>query len=473
MNPLNILRYQLQSLQFEEYEIIRYLKLLFRKGFFPSKGSLENGLVWTSKMILVFIIALLFEILILILLFKITIYISILWLILFFFSWPFLISLSLLIIWPIDTIYKNLIINKARKILKKEPNIKIVAIAGSYGKTTMKNIVVTVIGPKLKVIATPESVNTPVGISRWLITLLQKEQKPDVLIVEMGEHYRNDIKFLCSITPPDISILTGINEAHFDRLKDIKETIATMFEVVDYAKKDAQIILNADDKHIKSNYKKYINDKKTFFYSAKNNPLCPIKIIGREFDPEKFNWSFIIEGLGQIIIPFLGEYAIGDVIAAKITAESLGFNNEEIKKGIDQLKPVPRRLELINGQNDILVIDDSYNGNPDGVAEAIKTLSQFSQRRKIFITPGLVEMGDKAKEIHQKIGNNLAKVANKVILIKTQVSPYIAEGLKENGFQDKDIIWFNSSKEAHQSLTKILRSGDVILFQNDWSDQYI
>jgi UDP-N-acetylmuramoyl-tripeptide--D-alanyl-D-alanine ligase len=155
-----------------------------------------------------------------------------------------------------------------------------------------------------------------------------------------------------------------------------------------------------------------------------------------------------------------------------------------------------------------LVIDDSYNGNSDGVAEAIKVLSRFKNRRKIYITPGLVEIGKSSADIHRGIGKLLAGVADVVILIKNSVTPWIVEGLSSSGVilrpqcnseaeesqtngkeilrrsdaltaQDDavskkpQIIWFNSALEAHAGLKDILKPGDVILFQNDWGDQYL
>jgi len=120
-----------------------------------------------------------------------------------------------------------------------------------------------------------------------------------------------------------------------------------------------------------------------------------------------------------------------------------------------------------------LAIDDSYNANPDGIREAVKVLSRYQNRRKIYLTPGLVEVGTRACEIHLDLGRNLAKVADLVILIKNSATPRIAQGLKEAGFSEDKIIWFESALQAHGSLEKILKAGDVILFQNDWPDNYL
>jgi UDP-N-acetylmuramoyl-tripeptide--D-alanyl-D-alanine ligase len=149
------------------------------------------------------------------------------------------------------------------------------------------------------------------------------------------------------------------------------------------------------------------------------------------------------------------------------------MENTEIKRGIAEIKPVNHRLEPIQGAGGVLVIDDSYNGNPQGAKSAIKVLSKFKDRRKIYLTPGLVESGTRNKEVHLEIGRELAPVADKVILVRNSATPYIAEGLKGENFRDDDIIWHGTAKSAHDSLSQILKPGDVILFQNDWGDQHL
>ncbi len=169
----------------------------------------------------------------------------------------------------------------------------------------------------------------------------------------------------------------------------------------------------------------------------------------------------------------MGEYAVADTEAAIKVAKILGMEEKEIVKGLVNVKPVEHRLEPINSSSGVLVIDDSYNGNPAGVSEAIKVLSRFGSRRKIYITPGLVEIGKEVKAVHIEIGRELATVVDLVILIKNSVTPYIEMGLMSAKFPKEKILWFNSAQTAHAELKNILKPNDVVLFQNDWGDQYI
>ena len=169
----------------------------------------------------------------------------------------------------------------------------------------------------------------------------------------------------------------------------------------------------------------------------------------------------------------LGDYFKSTLSGCVKIAEGLGLGTEQIKSGVSKIKPVEHRLQLIPNPNNILVIDDSYSGNPDGVKEAIKVLSEFTDRRKIYLTPGLVEMGEKKEEVHRSIGKQLATVADKVMLIKNSVTPFIASGLEQAGYKKEQISWFDSALAAHRSLKNFLQPNDVIIFQNDWSDNYL
>ncbi len=472
MKIFQTFKYQLYLLQLEGYELGRFWALLFKKGYFFSNQSLRKEIVWTAKSkailvgaaIIIFVIAFFGYLNLGYMFAGILVLIS-------FNILPVYYSLVLVAMSPIDAMFKSIIITRAKKILADNPQIKIIGIAGSYGKTTMKSVLQTVLAAKLKVGATPESVNTPVGISRWLTREIKNN--PEVLVIEMGEHYVGDIKYLCSIFPPDIAVVTGINEAHFERLGTIEAATKTIFEIVENSKEDTKIVLNADDKNIIKNYKNFVREGSASFYGSNNSDLMEYKINKREFDVQNLKWKFEIESVGSFEINCLGEYIIGDMVAATSVAESLGLSADEIRRGSIGIKPVEHRLQPIRSGGNVLVIDDSYNGNPDGVSEAIGLLSRFEGRRKIFLTPGLVETGESNEKVHLEIGQNLSKVADLVILIKNSASTYIEKGLLLEKFEANNIVWFDSAIEAHAALSGILKPNDVIIFQNDWGDQYL
>lgn len=483
--------------------------MLFKKGFFP-KGEMRKELVWTRKAVAVFLVA--FG-----LYFASIFFISwesvsrfpelgirnyelwatiLIFLLIFYFVFFIFYSVAIVVLWPVDVLAKAVIIFRAKSKIAElnggkgndgnKGQLTIIGIAGSYGKTTMKEVLTQVLGIRYKVLGTPESVNTPVGIARWILNKVS--ESTEIIVVEMGEHYRGDVAEICEITRPDIVVVTGINESHLERMRTMGTITQTVFEVVSSAKPGASIFLNGDDKNVVEHYKEFVwPDMRVAQYLVSG-------IKYKDFNTEKLMWEVEFENIGRVEINLLGEYALGNVDAAIKIGLSLGMSGQEIKKGIESIKPVEHRLQPLRSAGDILVIDDSYNGNPDGVAEAVKVLGRFSarggsasggaNRRKVFITPGLVETGSQSADVHRKIGRQLAGVADVVILIRNSVTGYIESGIKNyelgidaglqaTGYKLPAIHWFNTAQEAHLSLGKILKPGDVVLFQNDWGDQYL
>jgi UDP-N-acetylmuramoyl-tripeptide--D-alanyl-D-alanine ligase len=481
MNLFKIPKYQLYLFQLENYEIFRYLRLLFKKGFFQTKQPLRKNLVWTLKAKTFVAFAFLLQIAISLLVFYFlnksdstfnpqSLATSVfVFLLLFGVYFVFYILISLLLL-PVDLVLKSFIVWRAKsKILNFKSQIKIVGIAGSFGKTTMKVALAEVLSAKYKVLSTPESVNTPVGVARWVLKDLSEETQ--ILVLEMGEHYQGDVEELCKLAAPDISIITGVNEAHLERMGNMETVISTIFEIVSGTKPGGTVILNGDDQNVIGNYKKYIwPDHKVLQYQKSN-------IKNQNFTENIFGWEAESMELGSFKIRLLGEYALGVADAVIKVGLELGLSTEEIKKGLENIKPVAHRLQPTLSGGNVLVIDDAYNGNSEGVKEAIKTLSRFENRRKIYITPGLVETGAFTKEVHLEIGRQLAEVVDVVILIKNSVTPFIQVGINEaNKLKSQSankLIWFDTAQEAHAGLKDILKPGDVILFQNDWGDQYL
>ncbi len=467
MNLFAIFKYQLYLFQLEEYKITSYFKLLLRKGYLRPKQPLRKKLVWTQKAIGIFALSqTIATIIFLLLLFKASSLFAFLWLfICFLMVAPFIFVLTSLLLLPLETLIKKFIIAKAKKMIAKEKTrgLKIIAIAGSYGKTTLKNTLLTILSVKLKTEATPESVNTPLGIAQWILKTIK--EKKDVLIIEMGEHYKGDIQYLCSLFPPDIAVLTGVNEAHLERLGSIEKSISALFEVVENSPKESLTFLNSDDDNIKNNYQKYSQGKNIILFDS-------AEISDKNFSPDGLFWQANFPEIGEVNIHCLGEYSLTNALLTIKIGKALGLSAQEIKKGIYSIKPVEHRLQPILTPNNILIIDDAYNGNPNGVREAINVLSRFSNRRKIFITPGLVEMGMEKEKIHRQIGEHLAKVADKVILINNSASIFIEQGLKTAGYDAANIIWFATAQKAFDGLKDILQPNDVCLMQNDWGDQY-
>lgn len=479
MNPLKTVKYQTYLLQLENYALARFVKATLR-SFPRSQAAKPKTIVWTAKLVLVFALGQLLKFGLAALLASLvpgwTARIAVFFVTAYIFALGFFVFLGLAtaVVWPLDYVLKFLIISAAKRRLRKFSKLIIIGITGSYGKTTMKEVLATILQEDRTILKTPENINTPLGIARLILRELSA--RTEIFIVEMGAYRRGDIRGLCEIARPDVAILTGINQAHLERFGGMDKTVAAKFEIVRFAAPSAPVILNSDDELVMKNYQSFVGKKEVMFYSTGKRQCGDFTIGSEKFAENGTGWSFDLvfknQNLGRFQVPFLGEYILGTIMGAAAVASLLGLPVEQIAAGIRKILPVTHRLQVLPNPNNIVVIDDSYNGNPNGAAEAIKVLGKFTDRRKIYITPGLVETGSNVKVVHETIGHNLAGVADIVILIKNSVTPYVSAGLLAAGFPQAKIEWFEDVSAAHAALPSLLRAGDVVLFQNDWPENY-
>jgi UDP-N-acetylmuramoyl-tripeptide--D-alanyl-D-alanine ligase len=174
----------------------------------------------------------------------------------------------------------------------------------------------------------------------------------------------------------------------------------------------------------------------------------------------------------ELTSSLLGLHQVGPLAAAADIARRLGLTPQEIRAGIAKTRPFDHRLEPTTDAAGVITLDDSYNGNPDGVQAVIQFLASLTRHRRFYVTPGLVEMGARTEAVHKEIGRALAQAKiEKVILIRNSVTPYIEQGLKKAGYGG-EVLWFEEALQAFAALPHLTVAGDVVLLQNDWPDQY-
>ncbi len=352
------------------------------------------------------------------------------------------------------------ILRKTRRQLAAHPAVKI-AVAGSYGKTTMREILATVLAAGKKVAAPPHSYNTPLGIAKFTSGLKGDEE---VLVFELGEYYPGDVKKLAQLVRPGIGVITGINEAHLSKFKTLESTVATIFELADYL--GSKPTYKNDESPLVA---KSVSASDSLRYSRKGVNSW----IVTEAKTNLEGVRFMARRKRQLVrarSELLGLHQIGPLVAAIDIADRLGLSSEQIEAGLSQTKPFEHRLQP-KVENGVVTIDDSYNGNPDGVKAAIDFLALQKDYRRIYVTPGLVEMGARTAEVHCEIGRELANAVEVVVLIKNSVTPYIEEGLKAAKFNG-ELVWFDDALKAFSALPNLTAKGDLVLIQNDWPDNY-
>lgn len=443
-------------LQSENYLAKRFLRYVYSHLDWWRLQKRQK-IVWTKKAILIYALTMIFFGGILVMGIWLTRWWAVIMMLFLVIILPWLVLLSLTIVWPIDYWLKQRIFEKASRIIRQKKLIKI-GITGSYGKTSTKEILVGMLSQKYKVLKTPENINTDIGVAQFVIDKLRDEE---VLIVEMGAYQGGEIRSLSRIVAPDYSILTGINETHLERFGSLENTIKAKFELPEATKKIS--FLNFDDSRVVDNYQRFrINQP----VGVKSKELISAVKIKPDFQGLEFE-LFETEMSCQL----LAEHNLSLIALAAALARGLGLTAEEIKRAVAKIEPVPHRLQPIHNQQiDVWVIDDSYNANFDGVMSGIEVL-KMAKGRKIVLTPGpLVELGQRAEEIHKKIGKLYAENLDLVLLIKSRETAFVEAALKERNFKNYKV--YPTTGAAHADLKNILQAGDTILFQNDWTDVY-
>lgn len=361
----------------------------------------------------------------------------------------------------IQTPLERLLILRARKKLERHTAVKI-AVAGSFGKTSMREILKTVLSEGKKVAAPPHSYNTPLGVGKFINTLRGDE---DALIFELGEYYPGDVRKLCNIIHPDIGVVTGVNEAHLQKFKSLERTVLTIFELAEYLG-ERPVYVNGENVLAKERA-----SSRHILYSRAG--VGEWRIGHPRTDLGGTSFTMARGGVKlECTSKLLGLHQVGALAAAADISLRLGLTPDQVRRGVEKTRPFDHRLEPKTDSSGVTTLDDSYNGNPDGVNAVIDFLASLTGHRRFYVTPGLVEMGKRTEAVHKEIGRKLADAGiEHVILVRNSVTPYIEAGLKEAGYRG-GIRWFDDALELFSALPSLTVKGDVVLLQNDWPDQY-
>ena len=382
----------LHILQLEEYDPVRFLKWWIAN---PLVFKLQNKkpLVWTAKAKFIYALS--------------------------FGFWP-LMFLALLILKPYEMWNRDRVRDRVRKkiIDLKKSGLKIIAISGSYGKTSVKEYLYQILKTKYRVLRTPGNYNTLFGIAK--VVEWELDEKYDYFICEMGSYKIGETNEICQVVSPDFAILTGINEQHLDRFGSLENEIKAELESVEYVlSRGGQAVLNFGNSLISQN--------------APNSPNTLTYGLKEYSHPREQN----LEG-------------------AFTLARLLG-----VPKLPKELKNPSHRLSLLR-RGDMTIIDDAYSSNTDGFAAAVKYLKSFPDW-KVIVTPGIPELGSATYEIHKKLGEQLIGLDQIILVGKNERTRGLADGF------GKTVIYIDKVTEA---ISKVSDSKAVILFENDLPDNY-
>lgn len=455
---MNIIRGLVYILQRESYDVRRFLTFIYSDWRWWSLEKRQT-IDWTQKARAIYYLLLAVVISLIALAISWFEIWALVFIVLLIVILPLITVLVLWLFLPLDYFLKNRVISRAKKILAAN-HIKVIGITGSYGKTSLKEILAVVLESSFKIVKTPNNVNTDLGIAYFIIANQDALAAADFFIVEMGAYQIGDIAKICELVNPDYSFLTGINESHLERFGGLQNTIKAKFEL---AERTAQkVILNFVDNNVKENYSRF---KLPAVAGIDYSSVSELNIL-----PNFTGLSFVYAGT-TFSTSLLARHNVILIAMALSLAQELGMDLNKAVAPIAVMPIIKNRLEPIwNAASQLMVIDDSYNGNFDGFKSGLEVLDRASGRR-LVITPGLVELGAKKEERHREIARLYAsKKIDLVLLIKNSATAYIADEFQKIGFLN--FKEYPDAISAHQDLANVLHAGDTIIFQNDWPDNY-
>jgi len=336
-----------------------------------------------------------------------------------------------------------------------------IAIAGSYGKTTMKELLQTVLSEGKKVAATPANKNVTSSHAAFAKRLKGDE---DIIIVEYGEGKPGDVARMNAYVEPTHAVITGIAPAHLDRYKTLDAAAQDIFSAVEGVS-PAHVFVNADS----TDAEPYIGpDQQTYTREG----ALGWRVTSTKYSVEGMSFT-LTKGRKRLKLQtkLIGEHLLGPLSLAAALALELGLTEAQVTRGIAKTKPHEHRMQpyALNGT---WVIDDTYNGNLEGIRAGTALLAQLPAKRKLYATPGLVDQGKLTKEVHIQVGQLIARAKpDIVVLFQNSVTKHIKDGLEFAGYKGEVRIE-KRPLEFYENLTHFLASGDLLLMQNDWTDNY-
>ncbi len=383
---------------------------------------------------------------------------------------PLILMAANLINSPLEKAINRRYYQDAKRILAGMPGLTIIGITGSYGKTSTKHYLFRLLSEKYNVLMTPGSYNTTLGVIRTI----REELKPfhEVFIVEMGAKQPGDIAEICQLVNPGIGILTAVGEQHLESFKTIQRVQQTKFELIDALPSDGLAVLNDDFEYIANRPVKNLtnvvryssHNTGTDFYISnvkyETGNTC-FSIVNPEKQSEEFTTKLV------------GSYNLSNVLACYIVGLRMGLTPNSLRYAIGQIEQVEHRLSIKHHPNGITVIDDAFNSNPQGAQMALEVIKSIQTGKRIVVTPGMIELGEKQYDYNYQFGVQMATSCDYVIVVGQYNREAIVKGLQSGGsFPKEQIFPADTFKSAVDQLNSIIKPGDAVLYENDLPDTF-
>lgn len=338
-------------------------------------------------------------------------------------------------------------------------NIPVIAITGSVGKTSTKDMIASVLETKYNVLKTEGNNNNNIGMPLTILKL----KNHDCMVLEMGMNHFNEISYLTKIAKPTIAVITNIGTAHIGILGSRENILKAKLEILQGLDKDGIIFINNDNDLLHKEYNNLKNKYKVKTFGIENDSDYNAYNIKEDITGSIFTIrDNDIEENIQVNVatrPFIYNSLIGYALG-----KQLNIDTNLIKEGISNLKLTSHRLEKKVNKSGVTVIDDTYNASYDSVASALNLLSK-SNSRKIAILGDMLELGEYSEDIHRKVGKEVVKNNIDILITVGELSIYIKDEAIKKGFNKNNIYSFEKQDDTYNFIKSILKKGDLVLIK--------
>ena len=370
---------------------------------------------------------------------------------------------------PVERHINNGFYRDAERILRSMPDLKIIGVTGSYGKTSTKHYLNRILSEHFDVMMTPGSFNTTLGVIRTVREYLKPYN--EVFIVEMGAKQLGDIKEICDLVHPSMGIVTAVGEQHLESFGSIENVQRTKFELIDALPADGLAVVNNDFPFAAS---RPVSNVECVRYAVSTPHDADYTATDITYSPS--GTRFTVKGPDGASYEFetrlVGECNVSNLLAAIIVALRLGVPVDKIRYAVGRIEQVEHRLSMKRTDGGVTIIDDAFNSNPTGSGMALDVLAMMTGGQRIVVTPGMIELGDRQEELNREFGRNIANSADIAIVVGEYNRQAIVEGIESVEPRTAKIHTVASFAESQTLLSTMLKPGDTILYENDLPDTF-
>ncbi|MCC6804124.1 MAG: UDP-N-acetylmuramoyl-tripeptide--D-alanyl-D-alanine ligase [Anaerolineae bacterium] len=397
-------------------------------------------------------------------------------LMLFLFAPLALVAGSILMI-PVEAAFRQMFVERARRALE-DVHPTVIGITGSYGKTSTKSYLAHILNGRYHAYPTPKSYNTLMGVCLAINNDVANNHSIEYFIAEMGAYVPGEIRQICELVQPTISIVVEVGPQHLERFGTLENTAQAKYEIIRALPPDGVGVFNWDNPYIREMIERGYPATRLGVSREADPANVPDGVrfvasdIGESLDGLRFTVTDAQTGAREdFATPLLGIHNVTNLLLATAVAVHEGMTLREITQRVRTLQPAESRLTRQVTAQGITIINDAYSANPVGVVGALRVLSLHNTGRRLLITPGMVELGERMEPENRKLGKIAAAHATDVILVGRQTAP-IRDGLLAAGFPPDRLQTVGTLAESVAWYQSNLRSGDTVLFLNDLPDTY-